>query len=58
MKNFLFIFVILLQGCGSNEQDQVIDERFTGLETRIDSLIAEYHAVGLSVAVIDQNQTV
>ena len=58
MKNFLFIFAILLQSCGGNGQDQITDERFIGIESRIDSIIAEYHAVGLSVAVVDNNQTV
>jgi len=58
MKNFLFIFVILLQSCSGNGQDQPIDARFKGLEAHIDSLIAEYHAVGLSVAVVDEGQTV
>jgi len=58
MKNFIFIFAILLQSCAGNGQDQPIDARFTGLETHIDSLIAEYHAVGLSVAVVDQGKIV
>lgn len=58
MKNFLFIFAILLQSCAGNGQGQLIDARFIGLETHIDSLIAEYHAVGLSVAVVEDGKTV
>ena len=58
MKNFLYIFVILLQACAGSGQDKSMDARFTGLEARIDSLIAEYHAVGLSVAVVEGSRTI
>lgn len=58
MKKFLFIFVILLQSFSGNSQDQPADARFTGLEAHIDSLLVEYHAVGLSVAVVEKGNTI
>jgi len=58
MKKFLFIFVVLLQSCSGNSQDQPADARFMGLEAHIDSLLAEYHAVGLSVAVVEKGTTI
>lgn len=58
MKNALIILVFVVQSCATNSKDQIPDERFVGLEKHIDSLISEYHAVGLSVAVVENNETV
>jgi CubicO group peptidase (beta-lactamase class C family) len=58
MRNFLYIFICIFFGCAVNSQDRLPDERFTGLKAHIDSLLVVYHAAGLSVAVIDNNETV
>lgn len=51
----LFIFLILTTNLTFGQK---IDTRLSGLDTEIENLLKAYNAVGLSVAIVENNKTI
>lgn len=54
--SILFILLVLVAAC--SQPQQAIDPRFQGIDVEIESLISEYHAVGLAVAIVENGEII
>lgn len=61
MKRLILLlttFILLAISCPSQDSSFTDDHRFVGLDQEIESLLKEYNAVGLSIAIIENNDIV
>jgi len=58
MKKLIVLFVVVLLSCTNKGQMPSEDARLVDIDAQIDSLLTDFHTVGLAVAVVEKGKTI